>query len=637
MARRGQRRNRPTGGIIPKLLVVLAVAGAGLAPALFALSSTSVNSTRDLPDAIVGDGVCDTGAISGQTECTLRAAIQEANFDPASTTITFAIPTTDGNHAGGIWTIPLIGELPPVTTSTTIDATTQPGHANGVPVVVVDGTGLAAGDDGFTFAAGADNSVLRGFSIVNIPNTGAVVEADLVELTGNFLGVLPDGAPGPNTNGIQVSNGAFQTDIGGSGERRNVISESTNVGIIVTDVGTESTLITGNLIGLAPDGLSARANRTGIQVRSSAVDTTILSSAIAENDVFGIDIKASDVFVYDNRITGNGNDQIQISSGAQFVEIGEPGRGNEIVDGGADGVAVLAGSTNVEIVDNTIRGNVGAGVVVDDAGTEARISQNKVYDNGGIGIDLGSDGETDNDPNDGDNGPNDLLNKPVIVSETKNPTATEVRVELDLPPAANQYVIEFFDSDSATPGSAQRFVDQIQVAFAGNSPLEYSHSLPPGLSFVTATVSEVAAGGEVGATSEISDVVDPVHVVNPGNQTNTAGDVVSLPMDVNVGLGLRYTATGLPSGLVISDTGVISGTIDPTVSGDHTVVVNAEVLMGLVLVDATTEFVWTVNPLTNPTTTTTTTTVPPTTTTTTTTTVPPTTTCLLYTSPSPRD
>ena len=197
-APRGRRPRRPTGGIIAKLLVVLAVAAAGLAPALFALSSISVNSTRDLPDANVGDGVCDTGAISGQTECTLRAAIQEANFDSASSTITFAIPTTDSNHVAGIWTIPVASELPALTTPITIDATTQTGWA-GEPVVVLDGV-AANGAFGFLADAGAAGSQLRGFSIVRFALDAIRITADDVVVAQNFICLLYT-SPSPRDRG----------------------------------------------------------------------------------------------------------------------------------------------------------------------------------------------------------------------------------------------------------------------------------------------------------------------------------------------------------------------------------------------------------------------------------------------------
>ncbi len=44
-----------------------------------------------------------------QPECTLRAAIEEANAAADADIITFDIPTGDGGHSGGIWTINVSG------------------------------------------------------------------------------------------------------------------------------------------------------------------------------------------------------------------------------------------------------------------------------------------------------------------------------------------------------------------------------------------------------------------------------------------------------------------------------------------------------------------------------------------------
>lgn len=50
----------------------------------------SVNSTVDAVDANIGDGTCQTAAMTSQ--CTLRAAIQEANFEPTNDLIRLDVP-----------------------------------------------------------------------------------------------------------------------------------------------------------------------------------------------------------------------------------------------------------------------------------------------------------------------------------------------------------------------------------------------------------------------------------------------------------------------------------------------------------------------------------------------------------------
>lgn len=56
-----------------------------------------VNSTADRSDANPGDGLCDTGGKTprGKPECTLRAALEEANASAGEDTIIFAIPGQD--------------------------------------------------------------------------------------------------------------------------------------------------------------------------------------------------------------------------------------------------------------------------------------------------------------------------------------------------------------------------------------------------------------------------------------------------------------------------------------------------------------------------------------------------------------
>src|SRR5207253_766731 len=116
--------------------------------------------------------------------------------------------------------------------------------------------------------------------------------------------------------------------------------------------------------------------------------------------------------------------------------------------------------------------------------------------------------------------------------------------------------------------------------------LTYSASaLPAGLSInsstgiISGTISSTAdSASPYASTVTVSDgtystsqtftwTVSHVLLVNPGNQTNTTGDAVSLPISARDRDNdtLSYTATGLPTGLSMnSSTGLISGTIANT-------------------------------------------------------------------------
>ncbi len=66
-----------------------------------------VNSTADRSDQNPGDGACDTGQTiqrgnNTEAECTLRAALEEANANTGPDQIQFDIPTSDPGYANGV-------------------------------------------------------------------------------------------------------------------------------------------------------------------------------------------------------------------------------------------------------------------------------------------------------------------------------------------------------------------------------------------------------------------------------------------------------------------------------------------------------------------------------------------------------
>ncbi|MDR4478170.1 MAG: choice-of-anchor Q domain-containing protein [Nitrospira sp.] len=75
-------RMRRTRLVLGLSLLVLC---AGLLPGCQTVASFNVNTVSDLHDAQLGDGLCDTNLTQGGSQCSLRAAIEEANaFDPGS-------------------------------------------------------------------------------------------------------------------------------------------------------------------------------------------------------------------------------------------------------------------------------------------------------------------------------------------------------------------------------------------------------------------------------------------------------------------------------------------------------------------------------------------------------------------------
>jgi CSLREA domain-containing protein len=118
-------------------------------------SDFKVNSSADTGDSSPGDGICRTAASA--TECTLRAAMEEANMLAGGQTILFALPAHDQ-------TIYPLKPLPEITETVTIDGTSQPEFDGGKPVVRVDGSSLAAVASGFKIANDI-NATIKGLQI----------------------------------------------------------------------------------------------------------------------------------------------------------------------------------------------------------------------------------------------------------------------------------------------------------------------------------------------------------------------------------------------------------------------------------------------------------------------------------------
>lgn len=116
-------------------LLVLALPGAAAA------KTFTVNGIGDQPDAAPANGTCDVDAVTDGRQCTLRAAIVEANSVAGIDDIEFDIPG-DGTRK-----IRVQSSLPAITQPVHIDGYTQPGSArntatrgtNAVIRVQVDG------------------------------------------------------------------------------------------------------------------------------------------------------------------------------------------------------------------------------------------------------------------------------------------------------------------------------------------------------------------------------------------------------------------------------------------------------------------------------------------------------------------
>lgn len=395
----------------------------------------TVNSTGDGADKNIDDTACDANIFPG-IQCTLRAAIEEANDTPGRDLIHFNIP------GSGVKTINVgstgLGGLPEITNVVSIDGYTQPGASPNTlavgndAVLRIEINGANIGTTAAGLEIDAANSVVRGLVINRFTASGIVIYGDGTRVEGNFIGTNPTGTlDRGNGLGLAIDGESRDNTIGGtSPEARNLISGNAQYGVYVSGRHNE---VAGNYVGTKRSGTGALGN------------------------------DFSGVFIH-----GGSNNTIGGASSATA---------NTIARNGAQGVSVAG-----------------------DTSTGNRILRNSIFLNAGVGIDLGNDGSTPNDPGDPDTGPNNLQNKPVLTAAVTSGGSTTIQVRLDSTP--NQtFTVQFFSNPSGTD-EGKKFIGQKSVTTNSNGAtgiftFSPSQAVPVGQA-ITATSTRA------GSTSEFS-------------------------------------------------------------------------------------------------------------------------------------
>lgn len=319
----------------------------------------TVNSAGDLPDSFDEDGFCDT-ANNPTTKpptppsgvCTLRAAIEQSNFNAGADVIRFVI------GGGGAATISVGGGPLEVTGPLTLDATTQAGFA-GVPIIHLDfgGGGIFPG---LSIMAGP--SLVRGFVIGGFSAEGIAIFANDVTVETCYLGTNTAGtAPSSNLRGLGSS--GDRSRIGGLAPGAgNLISGNSFGG--ATLAGNEA-LFQGNTVGTDVTGSVALANGIfGVGVLLTGNDGVLQKNLVSGHASVGIRIEGDRASVASNRVGTNaaataavpnffaGIYLVGVDQGLIGSELG-PASSNIVSGNNGDGIRV-AGSTGVGVLGNFV-------------------------------------------------------------------------------------------------------------------------------------------------------------------------------------------------------------------------------------------------------------------------------------------
>ena len=428
----------------------------------------------------------------------LRQALLDVNASPGPHAVQFSLP------GGGVHTLAPLTPWPAPTNTVALNGYSQPGSKpnslqwgdDAVLLIRLDGQKLT-NSLAPALVLHSGGSSVRGLIVVRFASGIKLDSAGGCVIAGNWIGLDFDGiARGMTFDGVTVTcpvfASAMHNTIGGAayGDRNVISGNGTGISFSPTSAANNSVL--NNFIGIDPTGTLPRGNATaGVMIQSATnilVSGNVISATtgaggcgveiiadagdIIQGNLIGHGVSGQDLgnagdglypngaknlliggtgVALDNRIGFNGRHGIDLLGGSgatiQGNNIGTGSVGTEPWGNLGSGIYLNNSSSNLVgglAGHNSIVYNGGAGVSV-LFGTGNQIAGNSIYDNGGLGIDLGDDGLTPNDAGDADTGANQLQNYPLLTSAATSYGSLQIQGTLDSKPNTN-FHLEFFAS-----------------------------------------------------------------------------------------------------------------------------------------------------------------------------------------------
>ncbi|EKB47596.1 hypothetical protein B879_03804 [Cecembia lonarensis LW9] len=311
---------------------------------LLAQHAYEVNSIEDFPDADLADDIC----ADAYGNCTLRAAIENANKSSHRDTIIFKIPGKKTH------TITLKSTLPYLLFPIVIDGTTQPGYTNALPSISLSGKNLLNNDVpaqndyyqrrsfGLYFDNNSSGSTLRGLAFEAFYSPSIEVDSDNNIIEANLFGSYESQPERGNWVGLVIY-----------GKNNRVGSKQTNQGNTFLNningliIFGEKNLIVGNSFGIESVSFPAYANGKAMVFSFASKNNEIVDNLIISNyggiEMSGINHKIYNNFIGTNRKGDKGLGNVigvNLLNGVENIQVGNKYQGN-IISGNEIGIQVF--------------------------------------------------------------------------------------------------------------------------------------------------------------------------------------------------------------------------------------------------------------------------------------------------------
>lgn len=226
------------------------------------------------------------------------------------------------------------------------------------------------------------------------------------EISNSYFAYLADATDFENINGTQAK--FFNNELAFNGPQTTSTNDMSGLYAdqLETGTGSKNIIISGNLIRNSNKINVSSAQGQGLQISNSTF-VTVENNSFIDNNIFGINVSASDSLIQKNIVTGTKN-------GPGFTQ--------------GSGVIVYYGGTPL-------------------TGLRNRISQNSIYDNFKLGIDRQIDGVTPNDGLLSATEPNNGMDYPIITSSSISGNTLTVKGYVGTPANSSTFAgatLEFF-------------------------------------------------------------------------------------------------------------------------------------------------------------------------------------------------
>lgn len=383
--------------------------------------------------------------------------------------------------------------------------------------------------------------VLRGPSALLSFNGGGAVE-------GSYIGVTIDGLALSSSVGNTAQINCVGCRIGGPNPaQRNLIGCPVSNSMSCVNVGGTAAVVEGNLIGVQSNG---------------NVRLVVPTDPGAFQVFTGIDLQGNFAQIRGNTLGGfvQGIRLVVSNALIQGNRIGVGVDGTSAIGNARHGINVSVGA---RIIANQIANNVHAGIHVNNGVLFVSTVENKLWQNGGLGVDLNfgsalnGDGVSPNDPMDTDAGPNNGQNFPLLGELRRSQSGISGALRLNSTPNQSFRIRYCYVTTPDTSGHGecdQPIVGVFQTVttdaggdFSGNTPV-----LPfSALGHLTATAAVV--NGSFESSSEFAQstpILDNtgVNIDSVSASPSVFGQPITVSVRVNGILGVPTGNVTVQSG-----------------------------------------------------------------------------------------